>query len=88
MKKTKMYTLKKFDEKKCEKTRKKLEKLLKQQNLTIEDLTPNYTCKKCQDYGTYGGFVCECVKKVYLRLFVHIVKIPRAFGHWRINIYY
>lgn len=54
----------KFDEKNYEKIRKNLEKLLKQANLTIEDLTPNYTCKKCQDCGTFGGYICDCAIQI------------------------
>ena len=49
------------------------------QNILIVDIEK----LKC-----YNTVVCKCVKKVYLRLFAYIVKIPRALWHWRINIYH
>ena len=42
---------------------KSLENLLKTIGLTIDDLTPQYSCKKCLDTGYVGTHRCDCFKK-------------------------
>ena len=42
---------------------KSLEKLLKTIGLTIDDLTPQYSCKKCLDTGYVGTHRCDCFNK-------------------------
>ena len=39
----------------------KLSKLLATIDLTIEDLSPNYACKKCNDTGYVGTHRCDCL---------------------------
>ncbi len=47
--------------KKRELLRKERSKILKSKNLTENDLTPNYHCKKCKDSGYFeNGKLCEC----------------------------
>lgn len=41
---------------------------LKETNLTRENLTPQYTCKKCADTGFIENHECECVKQIQTSL--------------------
>ena len=40
-------------------------KVLKQLNLTLDDIRPNYFCKKCNDIGYYDGKICTCASQIY-----------------------
>ncbi len=44
-------------------TLEKVRKLLTKRNLTIEDLSPVYACKKCKDTGYVGTNKCDCYDK-------------------------
>ena len=41
----------------------KIEEILKPYNLTIADLSPVYSCKKCNDTGYVGTHRCDCFDK-------------------------
>lgn len=43
--------------------REKVSKMLSKLNLTIEDLSPVYACKKCNDTGYVGTNKCDCYDK-------------------------
>ena len=40
---------------------KKLAEIAKNMGYTPQELTPNYTCKKCNDTGVYNHKICECL---------------------------
>lgn len=45
-----------------EKLKKEQEKILKKLNMTLLDIAPNYSCKKCNDNGYIKGELCSCLK--------------------------
>ena len=53
-----------FDNKKLEDALNSLKKRLKELGLKYEDLSPSYTCKKCEDTGIYNNKECDCVKEI------------------------
>jgi len=38
------------------------EKILNKYNFTLKDISPNYSCKKCDDNGYVNGELCDCLK--------------------------
>lgn len=47
---------------------KQLEELMVKNACSKQDLEPNYSCKKCNDTGYVGGFMCDCLKEVLKRI--------------------
>jgi len=45
-----------------EKINEEQEKILKKLNMTLSDIVPNYSCKKCNDNGYVNGEPCDCLK--------------------------
>lgn len=57
-----------FSEQELTQAKEKVEKLLKTKNLTLEDLTPKFTCPHCQDTGYIAGNRCKCAKELETEL--------------------
>ena len=49
---------------KIEELKTSVNNLLKQKDLTLEDLKPQYSCNICADTGYNSGEVCECVNEL------------------------
>ncbi len=46
---------------------KEFSEILSENGLSLEDLEPNYNCKKCKDTGIFNGNECECKKNLLLK---------------------
>lgn len=42
--------------------------ILKQLNLSIDDMRPRFVCKKCNDMGYFDGKICSCASQIYNNL--------------------
>ena len=53
-----------FDNKKLNDALASLKKRLNELGIKYSDISPTYTCKKCEDTGIFEGKECSCVKEI------------------------